>query len=171
VCIAFGLFWTVFAGIFLAATLEASIKAYDTRDWPTTSGTVMSREVEEVISGSADTGFSSSYYPRVKYTFEVAGEQYEGTRTGVYERGYNTPREVEDALGDKYRVGTGLTVRYNPTDPGDSVLTTENTGIHVVASVCLVWLVGPVLLVVGVCRLIANIRRRRGVLSNPGVTE
>jgi hypothetical protein len=81
--------------------------------WSTTPGTVTDSYV-------VDDG--SSYYPVVKYRYQVSGVEYANHKIKYLEDAQVTDRSVAEAVAQKYPVGASVTVYYDPSDPGSSVL-------------------------------------------------
>jgi uncharacterized SAM-binding protein YcdF (DUF218 family) len=97
-------------------------KAGASLQWPAAPAVITVSDVRQSTSTDEDGHTSYSYYPRVEYTYEVAGE----TRTskqvafgGV--RGYNSPDRVRQDL-EKYPAGAAVTAYYNPEKPSEAVL-------------------------------------------------
>jgi hypothetical protein len=81
-----------------------------------------------------------TYYPRVVYSYEVAGQPYSSHRvTFGAIRPSKQAAAAEKAL-ERYPVGSQVTVYYNPAQPSETVL--ERTATHtqamlVIGIVCL----------------------------------
>jgi hypothetical protein len=88
-------------------------------DWPSVQGTVNSCEIK---SESGMEHGSTSYRVEVDYSYAVSGTQYHGDRIAF---GYSGSSLYADhaKLHDKFFKGQAVTVRYNPSNPADSVLT------------------------------------------------
>lgn len=96
-------------------------------DWPIVAGAVVSAEVETHTQqhlqhrpdGGSHTTLVQHYAPRVAYAFSVGGQPFAGDRLSAEEldgRAFRTHREAEDVVA-RLRVGTPITVRYDPQDP------------------------------------------------------
>ena len=113
-------------------------------NWPSTRGIVIDSYVEE---SEGDSG--TSYYPQVKYRFEVDGNEYE-----VDEWTYHAldgSEETAKGIIERYPKGHEVMVYYDPENPRHAVLKPGvNTGkyfIFFVATILLV--VGGLLLITG----------------------
>ena len=119
----------LFFGIFLAFGLMGTfvgISAYldvqEVEDWPSTTGTVTDVGVSEnYVSGHKGSSSHYEYYPQVAYTYQVDGATYYGNDLAKIETSYQSYADAQGHL-DQYRVGTEVTVYYNPDDPNEAVL-------------------------------------------------
>jgi hypothetical protein len=94
-------------------------KMQEAQTWPTTQGEITASFVTDVTS-SDDSG--TSYEPRVRYRYVVAGIIYEGTRIGFFgHTTYGSRRRAQRALAS-YPEGAKVTVYYNPQHPEEAVL-------------------------------------------------
>jgi Protein of unknown function (DUF3592) len=93
-------------------------------DWPSTSGEIVHAEVEEHVSVNRDkdgkrTSTDITYASNVVYEFRVAAQNYQGHRVRF---DWETTRAEAEATVAKYRVGTNMSVYYDPADPSNAVL-------------------------------------------------
>jgi len=112
--------------IFIVVALNMRRKAAASQNWPTVPGVITSASVAESVSSDED-GPSTSYQPRVVYTYQVAGVDYQasGLSFGAVRSG--SRRSAEQAL-QAYPVGQPVTVHYNPQKPSEAVLNPQAGG-------------------------------------------
>ena len=107
-----------FAGAWLALSHGLGLRdlANDSATWPTADGVVVTAEVVERSSRGGD-----EFEPRIAYAYVVTGRPYTGhvVRSGGFEYGNRARAEAKLA---EYPVGSAVTVRYDPGDPGRAVL-------------------------------------------------
>jgi len=90
------------------------------QSWPTVPGVLDERKAEQ-----RTTPRGNSYAITLGYSYEVGGRKYRGDRLAF------APRRLDagallDGLLDKYPANAAVTVHYNPVDPQDSVLETDD---------------------------------------------
>lgn len=115
------------------------------RDWPTAPGHIVERGVTKRIN-------SSWYYPRARYTYEVAGKSYTGERvyqTGRLNQKEAAARQLVDALPDP------VPVHYDPASPGDAFLIASPSWTYWVAIA-----MGALALLVGAIQALALLTAR-----------
>jgi len=85
------------------------------RQWRATEGTITESFVEEDTRGDGPT-----YWPRVKYRYDVDGISYVGECIAPFQGvGFRSIARRERA---RYPAGRTVTVYVNPRNPGDAVL-------------------------------------------------
>jgi hypothetical protein len=97
------------AVVWIVVGASLGVRGLMTYRWPTATGQVTEQRL--------GTRFDDSSGPTIRYTFEVGGQTYvgEGIQFGAW--GGMRTRVVRE-----HPVGTGVTVRYNPSDPSQAVL-------------------------------------------------
>lgn len=91
--------------------------------WPETAGSIVDHDISKVdISDADDHGADYRFDPVVKYTYNVEGKVFHGSKIGI-----NTPRftmgsKAEQYLLEKYPIGKEISVFYNPSKPADAVI-------------------------------------------------
>lgn len=95
--------------------------------WPETTGVVVWNGISKTGTGDADSGYSTTYSPEVRYQYSAAGAAFTGTRIGLVSRGYGRPQQAQEALA-AYAVNQQVTVYFNPAQPQDSLLVREAAG-------------------------------------------
>lgn len=89
-------------------------------DWPTTRGTVTSATISESYD-SEDSEYS--YKPEISYQYEVDDVLYESDDLDfdIFPPSYGDRADAQ-AIVNRYRDGSSVTVIYDPDDPGRAVL-------------------------------------------------
>lgn len=113
----------------------------DIDEWETTEGTVT---VLDVVTEEANRGFSFSgnvqedlYYVRLEYTYIADGVERVGFQRIPNEQLFDgqyvqlEPDELETFEAD-YTVGSVVTVYYNPDNPDEAALTSDNDVPYIV---------------------------------------
>lgn len=90
------------------------------RSWPTVPGVLDERKADQRV-----TPRSNSYLITLSYSYEVDGRKYRGDRLAFAPSRLDAG-DLLDGLLDKYRANAAVTVHYNPIDPQDSVLETDD---------------------------------------------
>ncbi len=119
-----------FMGVFLLFGVGAIVyyfyarrKAEETYGWSATEGVV---EVSAVsVSEDWDTESNTrtiTYTPKVRYTYEVNGERYQGYRIWFGGAPGGSNRRKVEAIVARYPQGSRVTVYYNPAKPTEAVL-------------------------------------------------
>lgn len=119
-----GLTLTLMGGVFAAVAADSYRDGEETKSWPSTTGEVLSADVEENERRERDDNGSTrtrrTYTPMVTYAYEVDGTAYTGHRIRADDMGGDRDRAF-DVVND-YPVGSIATVYYDPDDPGSAVL-------------------------------------------------
>jgi hypothetical protein len=118
--IVFGLIFTG-AGLFmLIRGLIEFRTSKASRDWPSVEGQVVAAMVETKVDHDED-GTTTSYSPRVTYTYSVSGQRYASDQVVIgARRHYPSRARAEAKLA--YRSGQQVTVYCNPDNPAKAVL-------------------------------------------------
>jgi len=99
----------------------------EARTWPATQGIMNSVDVEEHVSrSSSDSRSTVTYYPRLAYSYRVAGSTLHGSRIWFTGNQFYNDREDADAFVRDYAVGQSVPVVYDPQYPADAALLVEN---------------------------------------------
>jgi hypothetical protein len=113
----------VFAGAGLFALVRGFIDfrtSKASRDWPPVEGQVNVATVEMKTESDED-GTTTSYSPRVVYTYAIAGQQYTSDQVVVGARRWHSSQARAEAKL-AYQTGQQVTVYYNPNKPAQAVL-------------------------------------------------
>lgn len=90
-------------------------KASASREWSSSVGEVINSELH------TSYGRRATYYPRAKYSYTVAGQNYTGDRI-VFAWREVFDREAAEKVVQSYRPGQMVTVFYDPQQPQESTL-------------------------------------------------
>lgn len=144
-----GLFVLVFAGIgafLIYQSVRGRQKADASQSWPSTSGQITEAHVSHHTSTDTDGDMSDHYTPKVKYTYQAIGQEYEGDKLGFgFQQSYNSQTKAQAAL-ERFPVGGQVTVFYSPNNPAEAVLERKAGGstltlvlgiIFIAVSLCL----------------------------------
>lgn len=119
-----GCFVTLFIGIgvfMLFKYFQDKKKTEESQAWSATSGRVTESYVRREVSRDSDGDTTVSYYPEVRYIYQVMGVEYTGSRVafgGTVGRGR---KKSEEKIAN-YPVGKPLTVYYDPNNAEDAVI-------------------------------------------------
>lgn len=96
-------------------------QASDVRSWPHTMGTVISSTVQ--VSRTGDRRRDN---PLVLYTYQVAGEAFQGSRVCAQNGSRRSRRTGDDRSAsstvERYSAGSSVVVFYDPRNPANSAL-------------------------------------------------
>lgn len=124
VLIAVGVLGLIALGV-LIRTVQAWRKASTSKNWPSTTGTVLSATV---AAGRTPGRNGVSYYPLVVYQYTIDGQHYTGNRLGFGSQvGVGIQSLAARGLAN-YPVGGSVPVYYNPNNPADAVLERRASG-------------------------------------------
>lgn len=109
-------------GIFLLAWGGYEMKrAYESRTWPDTQGTVTSSYIGKRSHRDSNNSTSIVYTPKIRYQYQVEGKHYTCNRIGFGGESGGKRSKAKKVV-DKYPSGKKVTVYYNPQDPKIAVL-------------------------------------------------
>lgn len=109
--------FAAFGGLFGLVGFYVALRAARTYRWPTTEGVIQGRDVN--ASYSSDEGSTKSYYPKLRYEYEVDGATY--VSTGVRSGEFSSRSEAREWVEENYGSDV-VTVHYSPRRPDRSVL-------------------------------------------------
>ncbi|MBN1976502.1 MAG: DUF3592 domain-containing protein [Anaerolineae bacterium] len=117
----------IFALVFAGAGVFALVRGFidfrtskASRDWPSVEGQVKVAAVERKVESDED-GTTTSYSPRVVYTYAISGQQYMSDQVIVGARRWHSSQARAEAKL-AYQTGQQVTVYYNPNKPDQAVL-------------------------------------------------
>jgi len=120
--------YAIFAAVlvFMAPKIWSSYKDREnSKSWPVVTGKLMSSHVKEVRNTSSVTNGHSvrsrHFELTVKYSYEVNGRSYVGSRVRAGGTHYSTEEKAAQALVH-YQNSERVTVFYDPKKPESSVL-------------------------------------------------
>lgn len=112
----------IIAGVFFYLWLRGRGKVNAANDWPSTTGKVLFATVEARRSRSGQSGYSTSYYPKIVYEYEVNGQRFHSDRFNLgWEVGRGWQSGVQKTV-ERFPVGSLVPVYYNPAKPDESAL-------------------------------------------------
>ncbi len=151
--------------IFVAVGIDGYRDGQATKSWPTTTGHVISADVQEKVETRRDMNdrprTERTYTPAVRYEYTVGAQTYLGHRVKADDYGGGADRAY--GIVNRYPAGTTLTVFYDPDDPDQAVLETgaDTSGVYLFGGV------GALFTVIGLAALAAAgvLFRRRNLGS------
>lgn len=115
---------------FLAIGANVAVKGWsaqkrmrDSREWPTAEATVLRSAVEvksEWHSRRNGRAGSYQYSPEIAYAYTVEGVWYEGNREDFVTK-TSSDQSWAEGIVSEHPVGSTLVVRYDPTNPSESL--------------------------------------------------
>ena len=113
----------VLMGLLMLAKVGADkMNADAAAAWPTTFGTVLSAQVEELEYGS-----ELRWFPRVTYRYSVQGRTVVTTQLTPGQQPYWRDRMDARQFLERYMARSQVVVYYNPANIGESVLEPKNS--------------------------------------------
>jgi hypothetical protein len=100
----------------LGAGLRSLYRGRQALSWPTTEGRILESSVQEDSGGE-----STTWQVKVRYSYSVGGTEFEGKRVAFGYSGSSTYEEHE-GIYRKLQPSARVRVRYEPGNPGNSVL-------------------------------------------------
>ena len=104
--------------------LRDTWQQYKSGDWPMLYGTAIKSEVVESGIGSRK-GFMGAHTWVVQYRYTVKGKLYTSEPKMPFP---NTSQGNATMMGQKLPVGSSVAIRYNPDNPAESTLATNQNG-------------------------------------------
>lgn len=120
------------------------VNGLNSRNWLTAQGEITDSGIEVHQSMDDEGDMSTTYGASIQYTFNVSGQEIQGTRRSFSEVRTNSKRRAEQIMA-RYPQGGSVTVFHHPENPSLSVL---ETGVHWISYVGAILLLG--LLVFGI---------------------
>jgi hypothetical protein len=128
--------------VMLVPYIRASRTAYETKQWPTTTGVVVWTQLRSVPSGFGKVQVS------IAYEYRVGNSIFHSTQAYPAPVSPSLYRKKAEALVAGFPIGGTATVFYSPTNPQNAVLLPGITSQHVASLAGLsVWVVVPLVLV------------------------
>ena len=112
---------TLFAAFFLWIASDSAVALYQAsraEAWPTVPGQITSSGVAK------GCGRGGSYYPVVRYSYNLGGTGYEGRRVTFGNVGCGSEGSAQ-TIASEYPVNKSIRVYVNPSNPRDTVITTH----------------------------------------------
>jgi hypothetical protein len=89
--------------------------------WSAVQGTVVESWVRRSDTTDNDGSVSSSYYPEVRYKYQVMGNEFQGEKITFGPKGGGNHYAAEKVIA-KYPSGANVMVYYQPDKPNNAVL-------------------------------------------------
>lgn len=105
--------------VLISAAISRS-RANASLNWSGTQGTVTESYVHKKESYDSDQGSTTSYIPRVKYSYTVNQQSFEGDR--IHFGVGKSSRKAAEEVVNRYPAGSTLMVYYDPQKPQQAVL-------------------------------------------------
>jgi hypothetical protein len=102
------------------------MRGLNSRNWLTTEGKITDSGVDAQQSMDDEGMTRTTYGASIQYTYNVSGQEIQGTRRSFSNVRTNSRRRVEQILA-RYPQGSSVTVYYHPDDLSLAVL---ETGVH-----------------------------------------
>lgn len=115
-------------------------KATASQNWPSVPGQVVSSSVQRNTHRDTDGDTSYTYQPQIEYTYAVGEQTFTGKRISFGSESSSNPRKAEQ-VADQYKMGTPVTVYYDPAKPQDATLQKTAAGSWVGIIVGIVFVV------------------------------
>lgn len=125
VALAITLFWCGITGLFACFAIGSLVRHHDARSrFASTQGIVLSSKVK--VSDDSEGG--SSYGPRIKYRYTVAGQDYIGTRYDFASMSSSDSSYARRVVREN-PPGKAVTVYYDPRKPSEAILSLAAPGM------------------------------------------
>jgi len=142
----FVLIFGIIGAVLLVKYFQDKKKADTSQSWPSAPGRIAESYVRREDSTDSDGYPTTSYYPEVRYEYDLLGAQYSGDKIAFGAKtGNSNQKKTQEALV-QYPVGKSVIVYYDPANPEDAVLERRVGG-----KVFLI--VGIIFLLVALCTL------------------
>lgn len=102
------------------------VNGLNSRNWLTAQGEITDSGIEVHQSMDDEGDMSTTYGASIQYTFNVSGQEIQGTRRSFSDVRTSSRRRAEQILA-RYPQGSSVTVYHHPDKPSLSVL---ETGVH-----------------------------------------
>jgi len=115
--LAFLSIFIIFGAAMAAWGVRTILRAWSSRDWPTTPGVILTSE----IAATSDSD-GTAYKPLITYTYTVDGVEHRGDTLAVGMKYLFAGLAYAQRHVKKYPAGTAVPVAYDPCDPRRAVL-------------------------------------------------
>ncbi len=119
-----GCFVTIFLGVgifMLVKHFQGKKKSEESQAWSATTGQVTQSYVRESQSYDSEGYLTTSYYPEVRYTYQVMGAAYSGDKISFGGSVGGSRKKAQEAIA-QYPAGKTVPVYYDPNNPEDAVI-------------------------------------------------
>ena len=111
----FGVLFSYLGLKIIGDEIQSWRKAIASQEWSSSAGRVISSELHIAY------GRRATYYPRAKYSYTVAGQNYTGERIAFAWRGV-FDRQAAEKVVERYPPRQMVKVFYDPRQPDDATL-------------------------------------------------
>ena len=122
----------IFAGLGVLLIVQVILKRRKlstTQGWASTLGQVIESGLDETVTVDLGADTPASYWPRVVYTYQVAGQTYKGTAVTVGTQKDYALKSGAEAVARRYPLGRQVRVYYNPQNPAEAALERSTPGL------------------------------------------
>ena len=95
---------------------------YASKKWPSAEGKITSSYVQKQVRSIKDSSKKPTYYPKVRYQYEVGGKIYISDRISFSGGEGGEKKSESQAVADRYPSGQKVIVYYDPKYPEKAVL-------------------------------------------------
>ncbi len=110
--------------------LRSARKAGSSKNWPTTSGHVLSANVSSYRRRNSNGTHSTIYEPKVVYQYTAEGQQYQSSQLSYSMVSGMSAAGWAEGVAARYQPGSSVQVYYNPSKPSDAVLEHSGGGFN-----------------------------------------
>src|SRR5688500_614732 len=114
--------FAVASTVFFVLSTRARRLVSATRDWATGSATIVEAKVDAQRGMTSGGGSATTFYPVVRYDYEVDGRIYRGTQRVLGDEVSKGVRSWAERDIAAYQPGMRVPVYYDPADPRQAVL-------------------------------------------------
>jgi hypothetical protein len=135
--ILFPLFFVILGLVLLFIFFRNLAKVRASQGWPAVQGTVIESWVRRSQSTDSDGSVSHSYYPEIRYLYQVMGSEYQGDKIAFGPKTGGSRSRAEKAIA-KYPAGANVMVYYQPDKPAKAVLERTISKVSLVMGIAFV---------------------------------
>ncbi|MCJ7824219.1 MAG: DUF3592 domain-containing protein [Anaerolineales bacterium] len=128
----------VISSVALIMVVRNIINGLNSRNWLTTEGKITDSGIDAQQSMDDEGNTRTTYGVSLAYTYNVSGQEIQGTRRSFSDVRTNSRRRAEQILA-RYPQGGSVTVYHHPDDPSVAVL---ETGVHWFTYAALILILG-----------------------------
>lgn len=115
------LIFIIIGVVLLFIYFRSLAKVRSSQAWPAVQGTVVESWVRESESTDSEGSVSYSYYPEIRYQYQVMGNEYQGDKISFGPKVGGIRSRAEKAIA-KYPTGANVMIYYQPDNPINAVL-------------------------------------------------
>ena len=115
------LIFIIIGVVLLIPYFRSLAKMRASQAWSTVQGTVVESRVGRSASTDSEGEVSYSYYPEIRYQYQVMGNEYQGDKISFSPK-ISSIRSWAERVIAKYPTGANVTIYYQPDNPSNAVL-------------------------------------------------